>query len=45
MLIAHPELNPNPGEDILQKFIDIWGTSGEWPDDDAFTKQARMGRE
>jgi hypothetical protein len=44
MLIAHPELNPNPNEDIMKKFMDLWGSSDEWPDEDAFTKQVYLGR-
>ncbi|KAH6906827.1 L-amino acid oxidase [Coprinopsis sp. MPI-PUGE-AT-0042] len=30
MLMAHPELNPNPGEDIIAKFKAEWGDSEEW---------------
>lgn len=30
MLIAHPELNPNPREDIIKKFLDLWGHSEEY---------------
>ena len=30
MLMAHPELNPNPGQDIIAKFKAEWGDSEEW---------------
>jgi hypothetical protein len=32
MLLAHPELNPNPRENIIEKFKTIWGPSEEWDD-------------
>jgi hypothetical protein len=30
MLIEHPELNPNPRENIVEKFKTLWGASEEW---------------
>ena len=30
MLDTHPEINPNPGEDIKEKFKLLWGPSEEW---------------
>jgi len=44
MLLAHPELNPNPGEDIIGKFKRIWGTSEEW-DDKQLAKHLYVARE
>jgi hypothetical protein len=32
MLLAHPELNPNPKEDIIARFKKEWGNSEEWND-------------
>jgi len=29
MLLAHPEINPIPGEDIVAKFKNLWGASEE----------------
>ncbi|GLB43333.1 putative flavin containing amine oxidoreductase [Lyophyllum shimeji] len=37
LLQAHPELNPNPGEDIIEKFKNIWGPSEEWDVKDVAT--------
>lgn len=28
--MAHPEINPNPGQDIIAKFKAEWGDSEEW---------------
>ncbi|KAF5392271.1 hypothetical protein D9757_001577 [Collybiopsis confluens] len=44
MLVAHPELNPNPEEDIMAKFITEWGESEEW-DDKKGAKHVYLGRE
>ena len=30
MLIEHPELNPNPKENIVEKFKTLWEASEEW---------------
>ncbi|KAG5634273.1 hypothetical protein H0H81_002578 [Sphagnurus paluster] len=30
LLQNHPELNPNPGENIIEKFKSLWGPSEEW---------------
>jgi len=30
LLDTHPEINPNPGEDIKEKFKLLWGPSEEW---------------
>ncbi|KAG5637252.1 hypothetical protein H0H81_005251 [Sphagnurus paluster] len=30
LLQNHPELNPNPRENIIEKFTTIWGPSEEW---------------
>jgi len=30
LLQSHPELNPNPSEDIIAKFKNLWGPSEEW---------------
>ncbi|KAG5650548.1 hypothetical protein H0H81_011863 [Sphagnurus paluster] len=30
LLQNHPELNPNPSENIIEKFKSIWGPSEEW---------------
>ncbi|KAF8879929.1 L-amino acid oxidase [Infundibulicybe gibba] len=43
MLVAHPELNPNPKEDIFIKFAKIWGDSEEW-DDHVLAKHVYLGR-
>ncbi|RDB23899.1 hypothetical protein Hypma_008897 [Hypsizygus marmoreus] len=34
LLQNHPELNPNPNEDIIAKFKNIWGPSEEWDEKD-----------
>ena len=44
MLAAHPELNPQPSEDIVKKFTDLWGASEEW-DDKVLEKHVYLGRE
>ncbi|KIK62636.1 hypothetical protein GYMLUDRAFT_164923 [Collybiopsis luxurians FD-317 M1] len=44
MLVAHPELNPNPEEDILERFMEEWGESEEW-DDKKGAKHIYLGRE
>lgn len=44
MLVAHPELNPNPKEDIMAKFMKQWGESEEW-DDMKGAKHVYLGRE
>jgi hypothetical protein len=44
MLVAHPELNPNPKEDILEKFASLWGDSEEW-DNTILEKHVYIGRE
>ncbi|KAE9402991.1 hypothetical protein BT96DRAFT_815577 [Gymnopus androsaceus JB14] len=44
MLVAHPELNPNPNEDIIKKFINEWGESEEW-DEKKGAKHVYLGRE
>ncbi|TFK34498.1 L-amino acid oxidase [Crucibulum laeve] len=44
MLLAHPELNPNPGEDIIAKFKREWGDSEEWDQRD-LAKHVYVGRE
>lgn len=44
MLIAHPELNPNPNEDIVRKFVNEWGESEEW-DEKHGVKHIYLGRE
>ena len=43
MLIAHPELNPNKGEDIIKKFQDEWGKSEEL-DDETLAHVVNLGR-
>lgn len=43
MLIAHPELNPNPNEDIIKKFQDIWGKSEEL-DSETLATVVNLGR-
>ncbi|KAG8835722.1 hypothetical protein FRC17_001513 [Serendipita sp. 399] len=43
MLVAHPELNPNPQENIMKKFMDEWGNSEEW-DDKKLEKHVYLGR-
>lgn len=44
MLLAHPEINPNPGEDIVKKFKELWGSSEEW-DDKQLAKHVYLARE
>jgi hypothetical protein len=44
MLMEHPELNPNPNEDIIQKFKTLWGASEEW-DDRLLGKHLYVARE
>ena len=44
MLVAHPELNPNPKEDIMAKFMKVWGESEEW-DNIKGAKHVYLGRE
>ncbi|KIJ46262.1 hypothetical protein M422DRAFT_778531 [Sphaerobolus stellatus SS14] len=44
MLKAHPELNPNPKEDIIQKFLSSWGDTEEW-DNKVLEKHVYIGRE
>jgi hypothetical protein len=42
MLVAHPELNPTPNEDIIRKFMDEWGASEEW-DEKRLQKHVYLG--
>ncbi|KAF5309811.1 hypothetical protein D9758_018993 [Tetrapyrgos nigripes] len=44
MLVAHPELNPNPKKDIMAEFMNLWGESEEW-DDIKGAKHVYLGRE
>lgn len=44
MLLAHPELNPNPKENIINKFISLWGPSEEW-DEKQLAKHLYIARE
>jgi hypothetical protein len=44
MLIEHPELNPNPGENIVEKFKTLWGASEEW-DEKLLNKHLHAARE
>jgi len=44
LLLTHPELNPNPGEDIIAKFKNIWGPSEEWDEKDLAVMEW-LGRE
>ncbi|KAJ3505377.1 hypothetical protein NLJ89_g7452 [Agrocybe chaxingu] len=44
MLLAHPELNPNPNEDIIAKFKKEWGDSEEW-DQRTLATHTYLGRE
>ena len=44
MLLAHPELNPNPDEDIIAKFKREWGNSEEW-DQRTLAKHTSLGRQ
>jgi hypothetical protein len=44
MLIAHPELNPNLDENIIDKFISLWGPSEEW-DEKKLAKHLYVGQE
>ncbi|KAF8636250.1 hypothetical protein AX16_011020 [Volvariella volvacea WC 439] len=44
MLLAHPELNPNPNEDIVAKFKKEWGDSEEW-DQRTLATLTYLGRE
>lgn len=44
MLIAHPELNPNPSQDILAKFKAEWGDTEEW-DQRTLTTLTYLNRE
>jgi len=44
MLLAHPELNPNPNEDIIAKFKKEWGDSEEWSQD-TLEKHTFLARE
>ncbi|EAU89602.1 L-amino acid oxidase [Coprinopsis cinerea okayama7 len=44
MLIAHPELNPNPNEDIIAKFKKEWGATEEW-DEKTLAKLTYLNRE
>ncbi|KAF8074658.1 L-amino acid oxidase [Lyophyllum atratum] len=37
LLQNHPELNPNPSEDIIEKFKNLWGPSEEWDAKDLAT--------
>ncbi|KAG5638419.1 hypothetical protein H0H81_012750 [Sphagnurus paluster] len=30
LLRTHPEINPHPEEDIVKKFLDLWGPLQEW---------------
>ena len=43
MLVAHPEVNPDPKEDIVAKFTKEWGTSEEW-EEEALKKHVYLGR-
>ncbi|EKM59015.1 uncharacterized protein PHACADRAFT_136177 [Phanerochaete carnosa HHB-10118-sp] len=43
MLIAHPELNPNPKEDIIDKFVKIWGATEEY-DNESLETVVNLGR-
>ena len=44
MLLTHPELNPNPNENIVEKFKRNWGSSEEW-DDKLLAKHLYVARE
>jgi len=44
MLLEHPELNPNPNEDIVAKFKKEWGDSEEW-DQRTLEKHTFLARE
>jgi hypothetical protein len=44
ILIEHPELNPNPGENIVEKFKTLWGESEEW-DKKLLNKHLYVARE
>jgi monoamine oxidase len=44
MLLEHPELNPNPNEDIVAKFKKEWGDSEEW-DQRTLAKHTYLARE
>ena len=44
MLLAHPELNPNPNEDIVAKFKREWGDSEEWAQE-MLAKHTSLARE
>jgi hypothetical protein len=44
MLLEHPELNPNPNEDIIAKFKKEWGDSEEW-DQRTLEKHTFLARE
>lgn len=44
MLLEHPELNPNPNEDIIAKFKKEWGDSEEW-DQKVLEKHTFLSRE
>jgi hypothetical protein len=44
MLLEHPELNPNPNEDIVAKFKKEWGDSEEW-DHRTLAKHTFLARE
>ncbi|KAJ7060959.1 L-amino acid oxidase [Mycena amicta] len=43
LLISHPELNPNPDEDILEKFQEKWGSSEEL-DENTLATIVNIGR-
>lgn len=44
MLIEHPELNPNPKENIVEKFKTLWGASEEW-DEKLLSKHLYVSRQ
>lgn len=44
MLMEHPELNPNPKENIVEKFKILWGASEEW-DEKLLNKHLYVARE
>lgn len=44
MIVAHPEIVPNPAQDTMLKFTTEWGDSEEW-DQRTLAKHTYLGRE